>query len=203
MGGRRSGWALRPDCTEPSLRTSNAKHAILRSTASRKLRPHSGFRCGKFSGHLHMPQSCPTRYEPGAGCEIPMRNEPGALLGLVFGRLAGSRRARRVDHQRFDDLHEPGAGAHPQARAPDGGRHARAETPTSRHLSDTERARPTRRMCRFCRAATVQNAAPLAVQRRDCRLQSMDKTRGTSRNVANLLILLVGRAGLEPATKGL
>ena len=36
------------------------------------------------------PQSCPTRYEPGAGAEIPVRNEPGRGLSEVRPVLVGS-----------------------------------------------------------------------------------------------------------------
>ncbi|MDP3083408.1 MAG: gamma-glutamyltransferase, partial [Rubrivivax sp.] len=44
-------------------------------------------------------QSCPTRYEPGAGRDIPLRSEPGGLLGLAVWGLAGSPSAQRVDHR--------------------------------------------------------------------------------------------------------
>src|SRR6266849_9784925 len=36
------------------------------------------------------PQSCPTRYEPGAGAEIPVRNEPGRGLSEVRPVLVAS-----------------------------------------------------------------------------------------------------------------
>src|SRR6266478_3291452 len=36
------------------------------------------------------PQSCPTRYEPGAGAEIPVRNEPGRGLREVRPVLVDS-----------------------------------------------------------------------------------------------------------------
>ena len=57
-------------------------------------------------------ESCPTRCEPGAQGEIPVRNEPGGGLGAAVWRLKGSSPARRVDHRSDGDRHERSASAH-------------------------------------------------------------------------------------------
>ena len=69
-------------------------------------------------------KSFPTRCEPEAGREIPMRNEPGGVLRLGGERLEGSRHALGVDHRSDGDRHERSTGAHARAGAPGGGRHA-------------------------------------------------------------------------------
>ena len=75
------------------------------------------------------PQSCPTRYEPGAGGMIPTRNEPGRGLGAAVERLKGSLPVRRVDHRIDGDRHGRSAGAHRGASAPSAGGNAVAGVP--------------------------------------------------------------------------
>ena len=77
-----------------------------------------------FTKHQRKDESCPTRYEPGARGEIPVRNEPGWGLGEATGWLKGSLPARRVDHRRDGDRHERSAGAHLGAGASGAGRNA-------------------------------------------------------------------------------
>ena len=119
MGGHRNGWALRRDCIEHSLRTWNAKHEVLRSTALRKLRPRSGFRCGKFSGHLH--SALTLRVETGRSARPRARQPDAAHICRVLShsaRAGGCRPRRAHEGARASAIHAPKAQKVPPIRAP-------------------------------------------------------------------------------------
>ena len=51
-------------------------------------------------------EPCPTKYEPEARHETPLRNEPRGCLGSAVWGLAGSPSAKRVDHRIDGDRQE-------------------------------------------------------------------------------------------------